>query len=187
MSYFQKELGYIQNDEIREIAERILEEVPAYFYAIPASSTGKYHPQYALGNGGLYRHVQAAIAVAIELFRVESLWWGTLNQIEQDLVIAALLVHDGWKSGLTEARYTAHDHPEIACKVIRDLDFGDEVRNGYAYEIGGLVKTHMGQWVRNYKSSVVLQEPETKLERFVHLCDFIASRKILEVTKDVFE
>ena len=41
---FNKELGYIKNEKYRENAKIYLNLLPDYFYEVPASSTGKYHP-----------------------------------------------------------------------------------------------------------------------------------------------
>lgn len=181
---FEKELNLIKSPEVREVAEKILAQVPKYFYTIPASSTGKYHPQYALGNGGLVRHVKAAIAIAIELSRVTSLWYN-IDDDALDIIIAALLVHDGWKNGRVWSKFTVHEHPKVASDVIKEIDFG--YNQDIAEQIADLVITHMGQWNTNYRSSVTLPLPESDLQKFVHLCDFLASRKMLEVTKDIFE
>ena len=64
---FIKELEYIKNDDIRGFAKLALENLPDYFFDVAASSTGKYHPTYALGNGGLVRHTKAAVRIAFEL------------------------------------------------------------------------------------------------------------------------
>lgn len=45
----------------RKFVQTMLPAVPPYFYTVPASSTGKYHPRYTLGSGGLLRHTKAAI------------------------------------------------------------------------------------------------------------------------------
>lgn len=42
--------------------------VPMDFFTQPASSSGKYHPSYALGVGGLVRHTKAAMIMAKMLF-----------------------------------------------------------------------------------------------------------------------
>lgn len=60
VAVFKKELSYIESPIVRTIVEDLLSEVPNYFFEIPASSTGKYHPDYALGKGGLVRHTKAA-------------------------------------------------------------------------------------------------------------------------------
>ena len=43
------------------------------------------------------------------------------------------------------------------------------------------IETHMGPWTTNYKGEEVLEEPKDKYQRFVHLCDYLASRKFLDV------
>ena len=67
VAVFEKELKYINNDSYRNDAMYLLDALPDYFYEIPAASTGKYHPQYAQGDGGLVRHTKAAVRMAYEL------------------------------------------------------------------------------------------------------------------------
>ena len=64
---FKSELGYIKNDKIKESAKTMINLLPDYFFHEAASSTGKYHPKYALGDGGLLRHTKAAVRFAYEL------------------------------------------------------------------------------------------------------------------------
>ena len=45
--------------------------LPEYFFEVAASSTGKYHPVYALGVGGLVRHTIAAVEIANEMYRMD--------------------------------------------------------------------------------------------------------------------
>lgn len=40
-----------------------------------------------------------------------------------------------------------------------------------------LIASHMGQWNTNDYVNIVLPKPKTQLEKFVHLCDYLASRK----------
>ena len=46
------------------------------------------------------------------------------------------------------------------------------------------IKTHMGPWTTDYDGVEVLEKPKTKYQNFVHMCDFLASRKFLEVPFD---
>ena len=43
------------------------------------------------------------------------------------------------------------------------------------------ISSHMGQWNTDRKSSVVLPLPTTKYQKFVHLCDYLSSRKFMNV------
>lgn len=52
VAVFSAELQLIKNQDLRAFAEYCLARVPEYFFTIPASSTGKYHPPFSLGRGG---------------------------------------------------------------------------------------------------------------------------------------
>ena len=56
---FEKEIGWIHSEKIAKFATYCVNNLPAYFFTVPASSSGKYHPSYALGDGGLVRHTKA--------------------------------------------------------------------------------------------------------------------------------
>ena len=47
-----------------------------------------------------------------------------------------------------------------------------------------VISSHMGPWNTNNYSNVVLPKPESKFQRFVHMCDYLASRKFLDVKFD---
>ena len=95
---FNKELGYIKDEKIKNSLILILNELPEYWFSVPASSTGKYHPKYALGEGGLLRHSKAAMKIGYELLENPSIGDKYTNH-EKDLMLLALLVHHGLKSG----------------------------------------------------------------------------------------
>lgn len=164
----------IQNESVKHQLYLAFEGVPDYFFKIPASSTGKYHPAYALGGGGLYRHTLAAAIIAKDLVQLEMF---ELTDLEKDIVICALLLHDVCKLGIPQEKYTRFDHPLLAAKLVKerctDQNFVDM--------IVPLIESHMGQWNTSKYSDVVLPKPETKLQKIVHLCDYLASRKYLEV------
>ena len=47
---FNVELNKIEDEDIKESTKYILNKLPDYFYEVPASSTGKYHPSFSLGK-----------------------------------------------------------------------------------------------------------------------------------------
>lgn len=187
--YFEKELQMIKNEEIRTCVIETLKHVKDEFYHAAASSTGKYHPEYALGDGGLYRHTCAAVKIANDLLNLE--WYKEkFTELERDSIIAALILHDSCKSGKEwDSQYTMHTHPIQAGDLLEDTirdTFNDENMSNYAMEIARLMRSHMGQWNEpgpwnKYNDRTVLPKPETDAEFFVHLCDYLASRKFLEV------
>ena len=64
---FLDELELISDEELSESLLKIIEMLPDYWFVEAASSTGKYHPSYALGEGGLLRHSKAAMRIGYEL------------------------------------------------------------------------------------------------------------------------
>lgn len=171
---FTRELNLIRSLEIREITKNLIEQLPDYFFKVAASSTGKYHPEYALGEGGLVRHTKAAVRIADELFRME-MFNPLLN--DRDFILAALILHDGLKHGQSLGVYTVADHPVQAANFIKENCEDKEIGE----KIAELVLTHMGQWNTDYKTNmVIMPKPSTKAQSFVHLCDYLASRKCIE-------
>ena len=47
------------------------------------------------------------------------------------------------------------------------------------------IRSHMGQWNTNKYSNVVLPTPQTGTEKFVHMADYLASRKCIEMNFEV--
>ncbi len=178
LACFKVEMTYIKNKNYLEDYRFLIEHLPDYFFEIPASSTGKYHPKYTQGEGGLLRHTKAAVRIAYELLQDPCIG-DKYSANEKDLMLIALTLHDGLKSGKEKSKYTLFNHPLLAGEYIKEnkehLHFTDE-------EIDFLVKaiaSHMGPWNKDYDGNVVLPVPKTKYENFVHMCDFLASRKCL--------
>ena len=180
---FEKELNYIKNEKYKDNAKILIDLLPDYFFSVSASSTGKYHPSFALGDGGLVRHTKVAVRMAIEMFNDSSIT-GAYTNNEKDLMIIALMMHDGLKSGLEKSKYTKFDHPILVCNYIKDnkdkLSFSDKEINF----ITSVISSHMGPWNTNDYSDVILPKPETSRQRFVHMCDYLASRKVFDIKFD---
>lgn len=134
---------------------------PMKFFYLPASSSGRYHQGYELGVGGLVRHTVAAMEVARTLFTIYD-----FSEEEQDRVVSALALHDICKPSKT--------HPIEVGLVLEPLrdQYHDKVE-----EVVSLIRTHHGQWDHYGK----MPRPKTELQKFVHLCDYLASRKNIAV------
>ena len=179
---FNKEIKYIKNERVKNSLITMLDRLPDYFYSVPASSTGKYHPSFSLGDGGLLRHTKAAVRIAIELFQDESL--NNFTDDEKDLLIMALTLHDGLKSGKTKSEYTLFEHPILIAEYIKENKKDLELTDDEVDFVCDAIITHMGPWTKNYKGEEVLSPPTTKYQRFVHMCDYLASRKFLDIKFD---
>lgn len=175
---FDKEIDYIKNKIFKADACYLIDGLPDYFFEVPASSTGKYHPEYALGDGGLLRHTKAAVRIAYELLQ-DPLIGNKYTEDEKELMLIALMLHDGLKSGKEKSKYTKVEHPLIAVNYIKE----NEKNLGMSVEnmnfICDVISTHMGVWNKDFDGNEVLPIPKTKYQNFVHMCDYLASRKVL--------
>ena len=177
---FYTELNYIQDDQIRESTKYLLDRLPDYFYIMPASTSGKYHPKFSLGEGGLVRHTKAAVRIAIELFKDDV--FNEFDEHHQDLIIMALILHDGLKQGWSEEGHTAIDHPLIISKFIFENVNNLNMKVFDILMVMRLIKSHMGPWNKDKNGNKILPIPNSYDEKFVHLCDYIASRNFLNIT-----
>ena len=150
----------IKDSGKREYVRNFLINSPSYFRVVPASSSGKYHPKSSLGKAGLVRHTAAVVKVANYICELEFL---RIDNPTRDNIISACFLHDTRKQGLTDAdaAHTVKDHAKLAAELIEDKD------------ISRMVLTHMGQWGKN--------KPGNMNQFIVHLADYIASRKDVEV------
>ena len=180
---FEKELNYIKNNSYKEDLKTLINLLPDYFFEIPASSTGKYHPKYALGDGGLVRHTKVVVRIGYELLNNESIGF-SFKEEEKDLLLMAMLLHDGLKSGINHEKYTRFDHPLLASKLILDNKDKLSLNDFEITLVRNAIEAHMGQWNVDYNGNEVLPKPHNKYQRFVHMCDFLASKKFLEVEFD---
>ena len=180
---FLDELSYIKNDDYADALLNIINMLPEYWLHEAASSTGKYHPEYALNEAGLLRHSKAAMRIGFELL-LDPAIGNKYTDREKDLILMSLLVHDGLKLGLPQEKYTRFDHPILMGNFI--IDNRDEMglNEEDAIFMNDVIKTHMGPWTKDYQGNEVLESPKTKYQNFVHMCDYLASRKCIIVPFD---
>lgn len=177
---FEKEYTYIKNERYRENAKKLVGLLPDYFFEVAASSTGKYHPAFSLGEGGLVRHTKAAVRFAYELLVNESIG-NVFTSEEKDLMIVALLLHDGLKHGKEKSKYVIFDHALVVSEFIKEQASEVDFKPGEIRILTNMIESHMGPWTTNPYSDVVLPAPSNKYQKFVHMCDYLASRKFLDI------
>ena len=180
---FNNELELIKNNRLRRSCEVLLNELPDYFYEIPASSTGKYHPKFALGEGGLVRHTKVAVRIAYEIIKTQSIG-NVFTDDEKDLILISLMLHDGLKEGFPKEKYTKFDHPILAANFVNDKANLTELTSEEVKLISTNISSHMGEWNKSDYSDITLPLPKNKYQKMVHMCDLLASRKFINVEFD---
>ena len=157
---FDSLLDTFENDDIKNFANECIETIPNYFWDVGASSTGKYH---------CYKN--------------------DFTSREIDLLRVAGIMHDSRKSGNDEDyarnKFTRFEHPLLAANEIRTIiGFIPEEEVEF---VANAIESHMGQWNTDKRSKTVLPLPENKYQKILHLADYLASRKDIEVLFDGYE
>lgn len=182
IEYFNKEYEYIKNDKKKNDIRYLVSKLPDYFFEIPASSTGKYHPDFASTSHGLVKHTKVAVRIAKELLDNPGL--NNFTDDEKDIIIMALILHDGCKSGMVKEKYTRFDHPLIICDLINENRSKLSLNDDEVNLLTKIISSHMGIWNKDYNGNEVLPIPKDKYQRFVHLCDYLSSKKFINIKFD---
>lgn len=174
--FFEREIQLIESQDLQDFVRWFFDcEVGDWFWKSGASSSGKYHPVFAQGEGGLVKHTRAVALMCEELLRLNT--YAYMRDIYKDYARVACLLHDTCKYGEShEIDKTAYkNHGEIAAdKVAKSWH---KFFNDYAPDLLLMaIRSHMGQWTENRDS-----RPFTSIDRLVHLSDYIVSRNFWDI------
>lgn len=181
---FTNEINYIKDLELVNSFRKMIEILPDYFFEVEASTTGKYHPKFSLGTGGLVRHTKVAVRIGYELLNNPCIG-DKYTSREKDLMLIALALHDGLKCGYPKERYTKANHPLLICNHLKEHISDINIKEEDLEFICRVISSHMGPWNTDpYTKEEILPVPKDKFQNFVHMCDYLASRKFLSVEFD---
>ena len=171
---FERELSLIVDEELRMQVKSYMEEAtPDYFWTDGASSSGKFHPQFSQGIGGLVRHTKAVVMFAEELLRMSS--YAYMKDEYKDYVIAACILHDTCKYGMYE--YDKSEYKNHAANAAnRFAEWCYEGDYHAHYLLLQAIRSHMGQWSTDRED-----RPFTSVDRCVHMADYMASRSFIDI------
>lgn len=171
LKMFANEIGYIADENLKKFAEKVIEGADDYFFTVPASSSGKYHPQFSLGESGLVRHTRVVAFFAKCIG--ESMMF---NQHDIDLLVIAAIAHDIKKQGDNTNGHTVANHPEFAKNYILVLSTENDnlISMADAKKIAAAVYSHMGKWGHENDNMPL---PETEFDKALQAADYLASRK----------
>lgn len=179
-NYFKNEINLIQDIELQDFVRYYLDNcVPNYFWEIGASSSGKYHPQFSQGEGGLVRHTKAVVLFAQELLRMSP--YAYLSDTFKDYVLVACIVHDTAKYGCQEYDKKAYQGHAFNARLLVEMAWSDFFGYPHLCPIYLLdaIESHMGQWGS--------KKPFNNIDRCVHMADYMASRNFIDIPQIVEE
>lgn len=156
---FGPELSCIQNTHLRDFAIECLNVAPKYFWTIPSSFSGKYHPVEELSIGGKVLHTKKCFILCKT--------WAEMQGFEQltiDILLVASLLHDMCVAGTEytkeEELHTLPNHaflvrPLIEKHGIHSKFFNDLGLKKVYEPIMRIIECHMGRWTPEDKIDLV--------------------------------
>jgi len=140
----------IKDADIRDLVDVMLEEAPDGFWESKGSNSGKNHPpENNIDGYGLLIHIVKAIQIAEDSFR----FFGIDTEFEQDMIRAALVLHDLYKYGEDWGAYD-REHGLICAEK---LDKFDTIHPYVLAKIQLWIETHMSRWTH----------PLTSMKKFI--------------------
>lgn len=179
--FFEREIQLIESEDLRDFVRYCFDvQVGEWFWEVGASSSGKYHPSFSQGEGGLVRHTRAVAMVCEELLRLNT--YAYMSAEYKDFARVACLLHDICKYGDRDKmdKNCYKEHGAIAASRVADAwdeFFNDGEDFTHCPELLLMaIRSHMGQWTENRD-----HRPFTNIDRVVHMADYIASRPFFDI------
>lgn len=172
ISFFESELSKLT--ETKVLAMEVLKRAPPYFMEAAASSSGKYHPEFANTHMGLAKHTKAAFYIAEKLCEVYD-----LTKEETDYTLCAVLLHDICKYGLPGGRHTVSDHDRVGAAFIKKVADSCGITGVFLKPVILAVAFHYGKWSTRDDPTLLRKFPEeySKVMLVTHVADVISACK----------
>jgi len=176
VSKYKDEGMALLNEYVEEIMEKPIKDftisaldiAPEYFWVIP-SNKSNFHPEFTRSFGGLVKHTVFASYLCMELSKTFE-----LGQLDRDVSMSAIILHDTLKNGFKVDDDYGLFHPFLPRKYYNKLRKND-IRRFYD-KIMGAIETHMGNINSGAWTPIGEVRPKSKVQFVVHLADYIASR-----------
>lgn len=146
---------------------------PLYFWVIPSSSSGKYHPPFSQGEQGLVKHVLAGVYFVAEFARTFG-----LNATDTACAISAMAIHDLCKYGLSyDVRYFGVHECLVRVKLgYKETGLDKDLPKELYDKVIRAVEHHNGNLIEGLWTSFRTPPPDD-ICRCVHIADYTVSRK----------
>lgn len=195
--FFGPEFAEIKDQRIKDFTRRCFDVVcPDYFWVRAASKSGKYHPSFVTGDGGLARHVKYVCYWVGQNSRA----WSGNGQGDDigpqnlfDCAMSAAIMHDMVKEGDPGRRLKPTTIPMInyhgveLMEAIYDRVLGGKIEFDEQLLILYGVAAHMGIWTKPEKFQPwnLTGGAARQVATLVHMSDYAASRKIEDIISKI--
>lgn len=176
---FVEFLESFETESMRLYCEDMIQRMPNYTFTMASSTSGKYHNPSQLTAGGQLKHVLQCLETLNYILNLEYIQEKIPQKKKRDCMRVAMCLHDSQKCG--DGSYTVHEHPLLAAEWVRTTKVQHDIKQGLKDYIAALISSHSGQWVSSPRSNIELPKPMNDEEFIIHLCDYLSSRKNIEM------
>jgi len=177
----ETELNKIKNPELKILTKQILLDCSDFNCDMGASSSGKYHPEFDLGPGGLIRHTKTTCRSIETIMKM----WPQYDGTNWDIPYISMILHDMCKYTKLNQEHSHQDHPLLMAEKIRSfkptsqgdwfLDYKELAEN--LEKIAQNVETHMSRWDTDRDENKIGEKPKNMENAFCAIADMISSQK----------
>jgi hypothetical protein len=158
------------------------ETMPDYIFTMPSSTSGKYHNATQCQKFGQLYHEFMFGSILEHRLRLKTNKEKFSTPELRDLMRCVPFFHDAIKCGLNGSTFTVHEHPMLAGEWVRNTIVEHDILQDEKEIIARMCERHSGEWTTARRGSkVVLPEPETEAEFFIHECDILSSRNDIDM------
>lgn len=175
---FEEELAFIEDENVRNWVTECLAVTPDYFFDCSASESYRHHPYWDLGPQGCLRHSKAVTVIANRLLGTLVIGDDSKAKLLRSRVLAACILHDSAKYGITFDLRTYDAHPYLP-RILFKKVWGSMEPTDREW-IFKAIDSHMGSVATGEWSMlpyVTVNNLKDPLMAVVHHADYIASNK----------
>lgn len=169
-----------ETDYVRDYFLDMSELIPDYFFYMPASTSKRFHSLQQVDLYGQLNHVFMQFQIAEYLLDLKyNHEIRFKSNIQRDLIRCVPGLHDAFKCGEADSKFTVHEHPQIAADWVLNTSVEHDIDMKYKRVLAAMIASHSGQWSTSNRSTVVLPEPKNDMQIFAHEIDILSSRSDL--------
>ena len=179
---FKELLDKFETEEMRLYCEDMIEHIPDYIFTMPSSTSGKFHNATQCKPHGQIYHIIMFGAIMNYRLALKCNKEKFNSPIIRDAMRCVPIFHDAIKCGWNGSVYTVHEHPMLAGAWVRETKVEHDIKDDIVKEaIARMCERHSGEWTSTKRSKIILPEPVSDMEIFVHECDILSSRSDIDM------
>lgn len=169
-----------ETEEFLNYFKDMCAEIPDYIFIMPSSTSGKYHNKTQCMQHGQIYHVYMFSSILNHLLNLS--WNKNRFNTPQirDCMRCIPVFHDALKCG-ENGKFTVHEHPLLAHDWVLNTSVEHDINIEYKSIIANMCYAHSGEWTTSKRSNIVLREPQSDMEFFIHECDILSSRSDIDM------